>query len=168
VAGINEALIYQHFDSKEELFEVAVLSPLQELVSGFQAYAHGLPPGTDDRQRANTYSFVRTMLDTLSDSLPLLGMVLFTDRQAGTAFYRDHIAGLLDSIIDVTKSNLASWSHREFDPELVTTAVFGMCWGLAMDAVMRGQRRDLDAAAEQICELLFRGLQAGEGTTGER
>jgi AcrR family transcriptional regulator len=159
-AGINEALIYQHFQSKEELFEAAVLSPLEDIVDDLYDYAHALPPGTDERQRTNTYSFVHNLLETLADSLPLLGVVLFTDGPAGREFYQSRVAALLDSVTDVVKSNLGSWQHRCFDPEITTPAIFGMCWGLAMDAVLRGRDLDVEAAAEEICRLIFRGLGA--------
>jgi TetR/AcrR family transcriptional regulator len=157
-ARINEALIYQHFDSKEELFEAAVLSPLQEVVAGLYDYAHALPPRTDERQRANTYAFVHNLLETLGESLPLLGLVVFSDRQSGPAFYQARIATLIDSITDVVKSNLASWEHRDFDPGITTPAIFGMCWGVVMDSVLRSRALDVDAATAEICELIFHGL----------
>ena len=105
---------------------------------------------------------MHNLLETLEDSLPLLGVVLFADRQTGAAFYRDRVAVLLDSIADVAKSNLASWSHREFAPEVIATAVFGMCWGLAMDATLRGRPLDVDAATEEICDLVFHGLSRAD------
>lgn len=97
-------------------------------------------------------------------SLPLLGLVLFADRETGARFYRERAAVLLDSIADVAKSNLSSWSHREFAPDLVATAVFGMCWGLAMDACLRGRELDVAGAADEVCDLIFRGLSEDEAT----
>ena len=32
-AGINEALLYRHFDSKEDLYEAAVAAPLEQAVA---------------------------------------------------------------------------------------------------------------------------------------
>ena len=113
---------------------------------------------TKERQRATTRGFVRNLLETLESSVPLLGVVLFADREQGAAVYQDRVAGLLDTIADVPKSNLASWAHREFDPDLVATAVVGMCWGLRWARPSGGRPLDVDAAADEVCDLVFRGL----------
>jgi len=158
VAGVNEALIYQHFSSKDELFEVAVVSPLRDVVARVSAEARGLPPGTEALQRQITCDFVRSLLAALAESVSLLGVVLFADGEAGRAFYRSRVTAMLDTVADVVRSNLASWSHRDFDPDVVTRAIFGMCWGLAMDATFRGCELPLDTVAEAITGLVYEGL----------
>jgi len=51
-AGVSEAMVYQHFASKDEVFRVAVLEPLEELVGELAELGGGmadLPTGRDRR-----------------------------------------------------------------------------------------------------------------------
>jgi AcrR family transcriptional regulator len=172
-AGVNEALIYQHFRSKEELFDAAVVFPLERVVARIHADFAELPTDDDGGwQRETTTRFVRGMLEALTESASLLGVVLFSDHDAGAAFYRERIVPVLDLVVDSVRANLASWTHRDFDPAIATQAVFGMCWGLAVDAHFRGRRLDLDAVTAQLTDLVFEGLTvdavtvAGLGSAG--
>ena len=53
-AGVNEALLYRHFASKEELFEAAVVEPLQSAVAHL-VQASGAPP-TDSASSRERWS----------------------------------------------------------------------------------------------------------------
>jgi hypothetical protein len=46
VAGINEALLYQHFSSKEEIFEEAVVKPRREMIANVSGGTSRLPSST--------------------------------------------------------------------------------------------------------------------------
>jgi TetR/AcrR family transcriptional regulator len=155
-AQVNEALIYQHFDSKDELFAAAVVEPLQQIIEDTHeaiVRTRGLP---------DSYSHVRFLLGVLMESMPLFGVVLFSDRTAGMAFYNDHVAPLMDTMTYSVQQNLRNWSHRDFDPTLVTAIGFGMCWGLAMDATFRGLDVDLDVAAKAVHDMALHGLAIEE------
>lgn len=157
-AGINVALIYQHFDSKDELFAAAVVYPIEQIVDRLGMSAVALPPDTDVEQRENTLYFMREVLGALLESIPLFGIVLFADFESGRRFYNERIAPLFDDIMKTVSSNLNSWSHRDFDFSVTTPAAFGMCWGVAMDAAFRGITIDVDRAAKQLNDVIFDGL----------
>lgn len=164
-AGVNEALLYQHFDSKQQIFDEAVTAPLARIV----ARLAGTPgePIVDDEgrvQRQATETFVRVLLDTMVESTGLFGVVLFSDSGTGQQFYRDRIAPLLDQIIVTIEDNLSHWRHRPFDPRVVVPAVFGMCWGLAIDASYRGELVDSEAVAAELTGMLFMGVQPTTAT----
>ena len=156
-AGINVALIYQHFESKDELFAAAVVYPIEQIVDGLGLSAVALP-NTDVEQRENTLYFMREVLGALLESIPLFGIVLFADFESGRRFYNERIAPLFDDIMKTISNNLNSWSHREFDFSVTTPAAFGMCWGVAMDAAFRGITIDVDRAAKQLNDVIFDGL----------
>jgi AcrR family transcriptional regulator len=157
-AGITEPLIYQHFNSKQDLFEAAVVSPLEEVVDKLRPVGEALPPGTDEQQRHNTYLYVKYTLDALVDSAVLFGLVLFSNRDEGEVLYKRLIRPVLDKSVEIVKSNLNSWSHRPFEPEFAVTACFGMIYFLAVDAAYRGQEIDTADLARKICDLVFDGL----------
>nr|MDT0522477.1 helix-turn-helix domain-containing protein [Streptomyces sp. DSM 41633] len=56
-AGVNEALLYRHFGSKEDLFEAAVATPLEEAVSKVVEFS-GSPP--EDFDATGTVMYDRT------------------------------------------------------------------------------------------------------------
>jgi len=156
--GVAEALLYQHFGSKENLFEEAVVAPLKRTVEQLSA-AGALSRSDDDAlQRASTYFFVQQTLEAMVDSAALFGIVLFSNQSDGRAFYQKVIAPILDELIDLVVTNFDSWSHRPFNPELTVPGTLGMCWFLAVDASFRGRTLDCEAAAQQIVDLFFEGL----------
>lgn len=159
-AGIAEAMIYQHFKSKDDLFQAAIVQPLEENVVELFAAGPTLASDRPDLQRANTAGYVRSMLEALAESGPLLGLVLFSDRTAGESFFQKKIAPILDSVIHVVDANYDVWSHRAFNSQMTVPATFGMCWFLTIDALYRGRTLDIDELVPQIVSLLFDGVDA--------
>jgi AcrR family transcriptional regulator len=160
VAGVNEALLYQHFSSKEEIFEEAVVRPLHEVVSKVADAGSTLPP-FDPEGRAQhdlTEQYLAEILRTFLEVSPLLGVVLFSERAAGERFYAEAIGPLTDTISTVVRASFPTWSHREFDPSLVTISVIGACISLSLDHHFAGRPVDVEATAGELTDLLFLGL----------
>ncbi|NMN99985.1 TetR/AcrR family transcriptional regulator [Gordonia sp. TBRC 11910] len=166
-AGVNVALIYRHFDSKEELFEAAIVEPLDELASRLLAEATGLAIG-DVGVTEYTYAYYQSVLRVFSETIELFGTMLFGDRETGRTFYTERIVPFIDATAATVGSNLAAWEHRPFDPAITTPMFVGMCWGAAMDAHFRGIELDVDATARIICEITFHGLGTAEAFPGRR
>src|SRR5688572_20883878 len=49
-AGITEAFLYRHFASKTEIYEVAVLQPLEELLAALLETTNGIDPKGPSRR----------------------------------------------------------------------------------------------------------------------
>jgi AcrR family transcriptional regulator len=160
VAGVNEALLYQHFSSKEEIFDEAVVKPLHDIVAKVIEVG-GVLPTYDPEGRAQhdlTEQYVGDLLRTFIEVAPLLGVVLFSDRSTGERFYADAIRPLAAAISGVVRDAFPTWSHREFDPELVTLSVIGTCISLSLEHHFAGRAVDVDGTARQLTDMLFYGL----------
>lgn len=160
VAGVNEALLYQHFASKEEIFEEAVVRPLHEVVAAVTGAGSALPT-FDAEGRAQhdlTEQYLAELLRTFLEVAPLLGVVLFSERAAGERFYAEAIGPLTDTISTVVRESFPTWSHSDFDPGLVTISVIGACISLSLDHHFAGRPVDVEATARQLTDLLFFGL----------
>jgi TetR/AcrR family transcriptional regulator len=160
-AGINDAMLYRHFDSKEHLFDAAVAEPLEAAVMHIiERPMPPLPPdaGTDE-MRDRSVAFYVEMLTAMRDVGPLLGIVLFGDRERGRQYYRDRLEPLFDRVVDLTADMNERWRHSEFDAELLHRTIFGSCWVIAIDAHYgsRGER-PLEQTARQLVDLLFDGI----------
>ncbi|MCF2573894.1 TetR/AcrR family transcriptional regulator [Brevibacterium sp. UCMA 11754] len=157
-AHVNEALIYRHFASKQELFEAAIVEPLIKLMDQLQSEARSMPAGTEDQLVSFTRDFYRSLLRTFSETIDLFGTVLFSDRGVGRDFYATHLVPFIDSVVETVHSNLNSWDHEDFNPRIITTMGVGMCWGLAMDSYFREEELDIQFTAEAIMDVVFKGL----------
>lgn len=160
-AGVNTALMYQHFSSKEELFSEAVVYPLEQLLAHTEQRAREFVGEAQNIQERTTQAFVAEVLRIMIELGPLFGTVLFGDPEVGKNFYRDRLDPTLGGIVQLIERGLRNWRHNEFDPRQTTLAVFGMCWFVALDNNMRGDTLDVDAASRQLTTLIFAGLQRG-------
>jgi AcrR family transcriptional regulator len=162
VAGVNEALLYQHFSSKDEIFEQAVIEPLNRIAAKVIDAGAELPDfdAGGQSQRQLTEAFLVELLTTMMDVMPLIGAVLFSDRSTGTRFYRTTVDALVTAITDVVSAAFPTWPHRDFDARTVTVAVLGTCMSLALDSHFGGEERDIPATATQLVDVIFYGLSA--------
>lgn len=170
VAGVNEALLYQHFASKEEIFEEAVVNPLRDLVDAVIEVAAAVP-SHDPEGRARhdlTEQYLAELLRTFLEVAPLLGVVLFAERATGERFYAEAVQPLSTAISSVVQAGFPRWSHREFDPDLVTLAVIGACISLSLEHHFAGREIDVEASARELTDLLFFGLAERSPDTGGR
>lgn len=160
-AGVNSALVFRHFESKEEIFKAAVVEPLKQIMAETME-AEPVPSTKEEMtktKRDHTVIAVEQMIRALVAAAPLLGVVLFADRQGGSNFWEEHISPLFQLGGAKVRQGLGTWSHRNFDPEATAKLVFGMCLGLAMDSYFTGIALDPDRASVQVTDVLIDGLR---------
>lgn len=151
-AGVNEALLYHHFDSKETIFEVAVLEPLHAMMTDLFTSATLAIDATDAEEEVRRT--VLHLIRTMQEVLPLLGMVLFGDPAAGREFYREKYYPLLRQGYEVGARAMSEWARHPVDPS-VATAVHGMCFVGAMDHWFRGVELDEEHMADVLTDLIL-------------
>lgn len=161
-AGVNPALLYQHFDSKEEMFEEAVLRPL---VAAFEATAASFPEVTGPIPRGEvvqeaTETYIMHLLEAMDEIGALLGVALFDDVDNGRAFFQERLEPMLVSLRDVVAAHLPTWEHADYDPEVAVTVVFGTAWYYSIENRFRsGPPRDKAKVAREITTIIFAGLR---------
>ena len=157
-AGINEALIYKHFSSKQELYDAAVLEPLRQFIAHLGPYADRVLAASDESgRRAVIHEVHHEFAHSMRQVAPLLGVAVFSNGVAGAAFYRDQIAPLLSSLAEATGAAAATWNHRDTDFNTLVIGAFGMHFALAMHAAMSGEPGDPEREAADIADLVFYG-----------
>jgi AcrR family transcriptional regulator len=160
-AGINEGLLYRHFRSKDELFEIAVAAPLEAAIAAL-VEASGEPPeefdGTAEVMRDRTRQFIEDLLGVMEEIAPLLGIVLFGEAEAASSYYRTRLAPALEKVEEIVVAHQAAWAHDDFDPELVVQLVFGMAWFLTLSDRFGTRQRDRAETAEMITRIMIDGL----------
>lgn len=160
-AGVNEALIYQHFSSKQELFEAAVVDPLKNVVEAIRVAGEQALPRYG-ASGAVQYELTRTYIEQLVSMFievgPALGVVLFSDRTRGKDFYQGTLRPALEGIAGVVDTALPTFTKTDTDSERVTLTVLGACLMLSVDHNLGGRPVDVPAAAEELTHLVFYGV----------
>lgn len=150
-AGIAESMLYRHFTSKQELFEVAVVEPVAAFVEDAVRDAGQLL----DREGSGSGSFYESFLETMAQVLPLLGVALFSDAVEGRRFYNDKIVPLFDQYQHKMAVALAAVPGCGVSAAFLSRAVIGIVFLVTLDAAYRDQPgepalADTSAAAETI------------------
>jgi AcrR family transcriptional regulator len=157
-AGVNEATLFAHFESKEALFEAAVLEPLREAVNEQVEIARARAPQDQSARDASLHAhdrFLRTMLK----SYPLLVTALFSDRAAGEEMYRKHIFPMIRTLSEITRERAGEDRLKHVDVDFMTLMGFGVHLMVVMDHHFRGTELDLEKTAAAITAMFDHGLR---------
>lgn len=156
--GVTEALLYHYFASKEELFEAAILEPLQALGEQLAEYASDNVFADSDleRRREESIRFHQRGLTVMLEVVPLLGVALFSDQKQGGRFYRERLAPLTDRFASGLATTLEGWRHHDVDPELLARMILGTYGWIALDAGFRRSKVDVPATAAKLTDMFVR------------
>lgn len=153
-ADVNQATLFEHFSSKEELFIAAVIEPLVEAMRGMHERAEAYDAATSAEEvLAVSEVSSRKHLETMIEIYPLLTAALFSDPEMGKKLYREHVVPLLKQRTDATKHLIKD----AIDPELVTLASLGTYFAVAMDRAFTNKSGDVSEIARQVSDLIMFG-----------
>lgn len=157
-AGITEAVLYRHFESKEEIFEAAVLQPLRTMLDDLLERSRVLLGSEEARPRL-VMRLESLWLERLAEIVPLLGPALFDDQTLGRECYRGIVAPFLDGLERAAVENglLPAGEAKE-----LVRAIFGTNLLLVLDRLQQGQDVDIPSLAGQLSDLYLLGLSGGE------
>ncbi len=156
-AGINQATLFEHFRSKDELFAEAVVQPLVDTIEGARDRAEAYTTATSDEDlRPLLQKGMEQNLRSMVEMYPLLLQALASDREMGEKLYREQISPLLNAQATIVKELI----DDSIDPELMQLASFGIFFAVAMDQTLGEEPRDLSDVARQLVELIVYGCSA--------
>lgn len=149
-ASVNQATIFEHFASKEELFQEAVVAPLIDAMRGMHERMEVYETaGSPDEIAALALPSASRHLQDMVEIFPLFTAAMFSEPELGRKLYRDHIAPLLrqrGQVLDgITRDGL--------DLDFVGLANFGMLFAIAMDRHFCGGEGDIADLATQFTRM---------------
>lgn len=136
-AEISTGMIYQLFESKEQLFHEAVVEPLREAVDELVAAAEIVDrdePLTPERRLQTLAGLYRQLVATLRELAPLLGLVLFGDPRVAERFYTDNLAVAMDRLGQAWSEVEARHGRTLESPDITARAVMGTALILALES----------------------------------
>lgn len=166
-AEINQATLFEHFESKEALFHEAVVKPLLEAMRGMRdrAAAYENAASVEELQQLARGSAQRHV-EVMAKIFPLFTAALFSDLASGRKLYREQIAPLLKQ----RSQAISGLIREELNPEFVELATFGILFALAMDETFRGKAWNAPDVVDQLMIMTTTGFtrQAGASPRGKK
>ena len=159
-AGVNEATLFTHFKTKEELFDAAVVEPLEKLVEKEMNIDGSYRRATsqEEQQRLNLEAHQR-LLDTIREIYPLLMTALFSDSERGRQFYRNHLHPWFQSLVpSIRESYGGRKRNRNLDPQFLQMIGVGAYLALVMDHNFRDIEIDAEKMNRTVSTLFASGI----------
>lgn len=161
--GIDEALIYRHFGTKDQLYMEAVSLPVQQVIEDFVLQAGQwleLHPEQSDPDTAWNllHAFVRGLLSLPTGVVRSMGILLFGPQEQAKAFYDDVLGPALTSFEAAVGSGMSRWTGDAFSVETVIRMTFASGFWMVAEYAVAERELDVDAVAREITERLIYGL----------
>ncbi|WP_165774266.1 TetR/AcrR family transcriptional regulator [Mycolicibacterium sphagni] len=161
-AGITEAVLYQHFSSKQDIFEQAMLEPVnrdnQVLMGKLDALA-----GTADSTLADTIHAEGELLTEIGRLLPAIGALFYADPQPGRANYTELTAPAFARQVDqMARTEASKKSISAF-----LTMAYGINLGIALHHHFTGDDLNTDDVSVQVARLLRTGIDGSPNSKGD-
>jgi AcrR family transcriptional regulator len=122
-ARVNEAIIFRHFATKEELYW-AVIEQQCEINADRARLQTRLASAGDDRER-----LIAVAEEILARDTTLMRLLLFSaleNHELSSRFFRTHVAQLFETLADFIRRGIAGGRFRDIDPLLAARGFLGM------------------------------------------
>ncbi|MFS0886056.1 TetR/AcrR family transcriptional regulator [Aeromicrobium sp. 179-A 4D2 NHS] len=160
-AGVNEAMLYRHFPSKEELFEASVLESIDAAMVRATQNAKGISrdlAGSASEIDDGIRKFFRDLADIAVELGPLIGATAFGPESPVRTKLVERLDALFDVSTAITVHGIPDLMKDEVDVRLGLEKVFGALWFAAEMARWTGREFDREAVLDQMMLTIYEGL----------
>jgi AcrR family transcriptional regulator len=154
-AGVTEAVLYQYFTSKEDLFDETMVRPISGNVESLLTKLSGLA-GSISESSDRTLVRERELLTEVVRLVPGIGALFYSEPEVGAALYRDFIAPHFEA---ATKDLARQRDIGDQKAELLLTLAYGMNLGIALHQRFSDTPMDEDGVVGSLSELIRHGTE---------
>ncbi len=159
-AGVNEALIFRHFPTKEELYW-AVLQHMIDLRATKDRLRERLSAGTSDRE-----TFRLVAKDILNRDIQLTRLLFYSvleKHELSERFFKTHVVAYHEILSEYIRTGMAEGRFRHTDPLLAARAFIGMfSYHFQIQELFAGkehQQFDNEEVITQLVDMWLLGMQ---------
>jgi AcrR family transcriptional regulator len=157
-AGITEPYLFRHFTSKAELYSAAVTEPLIALIERFERRMAEIPRAGGHTGASLVLEINRTVLEFMLDAVPYIGVAMFSDVDEGGSFYSSQIYARVHEPVRELLTRIDGWPAPGVPVGLVANSMWGINYGVALDALHTGLVIDPERTAERVTRLYVAGI----------
>lgn len=160
-AGVNEAMLYRHFPSKEELFEASVLESIDAAMVRATQNARGISrdlAGSAAQIDVGIRTFFRDLTDIAVELGPLIGATAFGPDSPVRTKLVDRLDALFDIATAITVNGIPDLMRDEVDVRLGMEKIFGALWFTAEMARWTDRTFDREIVLDQMMLTIYQGL----------
>ncbi len=165
-AKINPATMFHYFESKEALFEAAIIEPWKEFIQDETVSASRFAAANTEGKRSTAISATRHELEIMDRMFPLLAAALFNNRERGKEFYFKHFRPFVDEQARMVQVGTPDWKERGLDPELIALQTIATGFFYSVDRYYRGTKLNTLRAAEKMMDLQLFGILGDRSRAG--
>jgi AcrR family transcriptional regulator len=157
-AGVTEAFLYRHFESKDEMYAAAVLDPFAE---GFADFAADVKRLYDEYQDPVEFidALNRRALTFYAEFGALQAVALYAELTAGREFYARTMRPTLNKLGQLIAKRVG-WADQGLDQKIVRRSILGAQWAIGIDYLLRHQSAvDVDKAARNLTAMFTGGIK---------
>jgi AcrR family transcriptional regulator len=132
-AGVSERLLFTHFGSKDELFQVAVEGPFLEVVADYMSSWEVEAPGMTSEHRI--HRFVSGLFDLARENRAILRSALARRTESGDDAEERLIGDLARALQGLEGTAVATqepYGFEGIDPPVTVAAAGAMIFGMAL------------------------------------
>ena len=168
-AGVSEALLFRHFGTKANLFELAILDPFQGFMDD---YVDGRPADLTDTPalpEVPSRDYVATLYDLLSQNRELVMALLAARAYEIDLTAKPELSDALDRLQGVVEVELAQRGLQGVDVPITIRVTFAMVVALAVfqDWLFPPEKRpSKDRIVDEMVQFMVHGLaRVGTGAS---
>jgi TetR/AcrR family transcriptional regulator len=166
-AGVNEAIIFRHFRSKEQLYWAVVTSRVQAVGRRRKIREH-IAAGRDERE--TLAAIAGSLLDRTHEDTALTRLLFFSalrNPKLADSFFRTYMRGTFEVLADYFRQGVDQGRFRCTDPVISARGFLGMIiYHYLVQEVFGGeryQRFDPYVVGNQIADLCMHGISVAAG-----
>ena len=158
-AGVTENFVYQMFRSREEIFKLAVLDPLNASLKRLAEQIRAIGSDADFEQADEVCRRMhQAFLGEVSGMIPLMTAAHFADPVEGPEFYSGKLVPVIRGSILPLMQGLTGFAPRSVEIDLAVRAVMGAHFAIGLESVLEAEQVDVKRLADDLSTIFRQGF----------